>query len=171
MNLLGNKNLFLLRNENLFFFCNIIMGAKPRQARVKKTTKPTKPKGKKTKQTGGKVHMPAEYYGVSSGVYTSNPVAGYSAQDVPVSHGVTHNGVAGPSMTVTPLFMKGGCGCGFKPVMAGGKNKNKSKKAKRGGAHCGSHNTTQQPMAGGKNKNKSKKAKRGGSKKSKRSKK
>ena len=138
------------------------MGGKSRQPVVKKTTKPVKPAGKKAKQAGGKVHMPAEYYGVSSGVYTSNPVAGYSAQDVPVSHGVTHNGVAGPSMTVTPLFMKGGCGCGFKPVMAGGKNKNKSKKVKRGGAHCGSHNTTQQPMSGGKNKNKSKKVKRGG---------
>ena len=110
------------------------MGGKSRQPVVKKTTKPVKPASKKAKQTGGKVHMPAEYYGVSSGVYTSNPVAGYSAQDVPVSHGVTHNGVAGPSMTVTPLFMKGGCGCGFKPVMAGGKNKNKSKKAKRGGS-------------------------------------
>ena len=142
------------------------MGTGTRQAHVKKKTtkptKPTKPAGKKARQTGGKVHMPAEYYGVDSGVYTSNPVAGYSAQDVPVSHGVTHNGVAGPSMTVTPLFMKGGCGCGFKPVMAGGKNKNKSKKVKRGGAHCGSHNTTQQPMSGVKNKNKSKKVKRGG---------
>ena len=134
------------------------MGTGTRQAHVKKKTtkptKPTKPAGKKARQTGGKVHMPAEYYGVDSGVYTSNPVAGYSAQDVPVSHGVTHNGVAGPSMTVTPLFMKGGCGCGFKPVMAGGKNKNKSKKAKRGGAHCGSHNTTQQPMTGGSKKSK-----------------
>ena len=125
------------------------MGTKPRQPR--QPTKPVKkPTGKNVRQAGGKVHMPAEYYGVDSGVYTPNPVAGYSAQDVPVSHGVTHNGVAGPSMTVTPLFMKGGCGCDLKPGMAGGKNK-KSKKLKRS--------------------NKNKKAKRVGTKKSKRSKK
>ena len=127
------------------------MGTKT--TKTTKTTKPVKkPTGKNVRQAGGKVHMPAEYYGVDSGVYTPNPVAGYSAQDVPVSHGVTHNGVAGPSMTVTPLFMKGGCGCGcgFKPGMAGGKNK-KSKKLKRS--------------------NKNKKAKRVGTKKSKRSKK
>jgi hypothetical protein len=126
------------------------MGGKSRQPFVKKTTKPVRQAGKKANQAGGKVHMPAEYYGVDSGVYTPNPVAGYSAQDVPVSHGVTHNGVAGPSMTVTPLFMKGGCGCGFKPGMVGGKNK-KSKKLKRS--------------------NKNKKAKRVGTKKSKRTKK
>ena len=158
------------------------MGVTTRQTRqprkTTKTTKPIKPKKrpcKKARQAGGKVHMPTEYYGGVSGVYTSNPVAGYGAQDVPVSHGVTHNGVAGPSMTVTPLFMKGGCGCGLKSGMVGGRNKNKSKKVKRGGSQCGSHNTTQQPMSGGKNKNKnknkSKKVKRSGSKKSKRSKK
>ena len=125
------------------------MGTKTKQPR--QPTKPVKkPTGKNVRQAGGKVHMPAEYYGVDSGVYTPNPVAGYSAQDVPVSHGVTHNGVAGPSMTVTPLFMKGGCGCDLKPGMAGGKNK-KSKKLKRS--------------------NKNKKAKRVGTKKSKRSKK
>ena len=148
------------------------MGVTTRQTRQpRKTTKPKKTTGKKTRQAGGKVHMPTEYYGGVSGVYTSNPVAGYGAQDVPVSHGVTHNGVAGPSMTVTPLFMKGGCGCGLKSGMVGGRNKNKSKKVKRGGSQCGSHNTTQQPMSGGRNKNKSKKVKRSGSKKSKRSKK
>jgi len=158
------------------------MGVTTRQTRqprkTTKTTKPIKPKKrpcKKARQAGGKVHMPTEYYGGVSGVYTSNPVAGYGAQDVPVSHGVTHNGVAGPSMTVTPLFMKGGCGCCLKSGMVGGRNKNKSKKVKRGGSQCGSHNTTQQPMSGGKNKNKnknkSKKVKRSGSKKSKRSKK
>ena len=130
------------------------MGVKSKP--VKKTTKPVKAKNQK----GGRVHMPAEYYGVESGVYTPNPVAGYSQGDVPVSHGVTHGDVAGPSLSVTPLYLKGGCGCGLKPVLGGGKNK-----SKRGGGQCGSHNTTQKPMSGGRNK--TKKTMRGGKNKKK----
>jgi hypothetical protein len=143
-----------LVNSKLISFFIILMGAKTNMkkggSKSKRMNKKQVAGSKKTKKggcrknammKGGRVHLPAEYFGKATPMYGKSPAAGFEkfayGVPVPVSYGVIHNGSTGPNLGVFPNasgVQTGGCGCTgacMLPQVGGNKKKSKNSKSKK----------------------------------------